>query len=60
MFSTVQQIVVEGEDVENKLRSGTLKKRLLNESLFYGSIELFLTCLNLTAIGWGEFEPFRA
>ena len=45
-------------DVENQLRSGALKGRLMNKSLAHGSIELYLKCSNLSAIGWGEFQPF--
>ena len=30
----------------------------MDKSLSHGSIELCLRCLNLTVIGWGEFQPF--
>ena len=30
----------------------------MDKSLAHGSIELYLRYHNLTAIGWGEFEPF--
>ena len=46
-------------DVEKQLRSEALKLRLLDESLSHGSIELYLMCLNLITIGWGEFQPFN-
>jgi len=45
------------KDVENQLRSGALKTRLLDESLSYGSIELFLRCPNLTAMGGAGSNP---
>jgi len=35
-----------------------LKERLRSESLSHGSIELYLRCANLTAIGWGKKQPF--
>jgi len=35
-----------------------LKNRLLDNSLSHGSIELYLKCSNLIAIGWGVFQPF--
>ena len=54
---SVQKWVIDS-DVENQLRSGALKKRLLDASLSHGSIELSLRCLNLTVIGWGHDEPF--
>ena len=31
--------------------------RLMDESLSHGSIDLFLRCHNLTALGWGKFSP---
>ena len=46
-------------DVEKQLRSKALKRRLLDKSLSHGSIELYLRFSNLTAIGWGEFQPFN-
>jgi len=45
-------------DVENQLRSYALLKRLNDESLSPGSVELYLKCANLTAIGWGKQKPF--
>ena len=45
-------------DVENQLRSGALKRRLLNKSFPHGSIELYLRCSNLTAIGWDNNQAF--
>ena len=45
-------------DVENQLRSDALKRRLQDKSLSHGSIEFYLKCSNLTAIGWGEQQPF--
>jgi len=46
-------------DVENQLRSEALKRRLFDESLSHGSIELYLRCYNLTAIGWNNNQPFN-
>ena len=55
---SVQKLVIDS-DVEDQLRSGALKRRLLDKSLSDGSIELYLRCPNLTATGWGEFFPLR-
>jgi len=52
---SVKKIIVENE-VENQLRSEELRERLKDESLADGSVELYLRCSNLTAIGWGEKE----
>ena len=46
------------QDLEYQLRLRALKDRLLDESLSHGSIELCLRCANLTAIGWGNNQPF--
>ena len=54
---SVQKLVIDS-DVEKKLRSKALKRRLLDESLSHGSIELYLRCPNLTAIGWDGNQPF--
>jgi len=54
---SVQKWVID-KDVENQLRSDALKRRLQDESLSHGSVELYLRCSNLTAIGWGDQEPF--
>jgi len=48
---SVQKWVIE-KDVEKQLRSGALIRRLKDQSLSHGSIELFLRCHKLTAIGW--------
>ena len=50
---SVQKLVIDS-DVENQLRSRALKIRLKDESLAHGSIELYLKCPNLAAIGWGD------
>ena len=49
--TSVQKWVIDS-DVEYQLRSEALKIRLVDESLSHGSIELYLRCSNLTAIGW--------
>ena len=54
---SVQKWVIE-VDVENQLRLGALRKRLLDESLSHGFIELSLRCPNLTAIGWNDQLAF--
>jgi len=54
---SVQKLIIEN-DVENQLRSGVLLNRLQDESLSEGSIELYLRCHSLTAIGWGDQQPF--
>ena len=54
---SVQKLVIDS-DVKNQLRSKTLKRRLLDKSLSHGSVELYLRYINLTAIEWGEFQPF--
>jgi len=53
---TVQKWVI-NSDVENQLRSYALRRRLLDVSLSHGSIELFLRCSKLAAIGWGNDQP---
>ena len=55
--SSVQKWVIE-KDVEYQLRSGALKGRLEDKGLSDGSIELSLRCSKLTAIGWGDQQPF--
>jgi len=50
---SVQKWVIDS-DVEEQLRSGALRERLLDESLSHGSVELYLRCTNLTAIKWGD------
>ena len=50
---SVQKWIIE-KNVELQLRSGALRRRLLDESLTHGSIKLYFMCPNLTAIGWGE------
>ena len=52
---SVQKLVIDS-DVENQLRLRTLRRILKDKSLSKGSIELYLRCSNLTAIGWGEFQ----
>jgi len=52
-----QKWVIE-KNVEHQLRSQALWKRLMDDSLSHASIELYLRCPNLTAIGWGDFNPF--
>ena len=32
----------------------------MDESLSHGSVELYVRCPNLTAIGWGDQQPFSA
>jgi len=54
---SVQKWII-NSDVENQFRLRALKRRLLGESLSHGSIELYLRCPSLAAIGWGEFQPF--
>ena len=54
---SVQKWVIDS-DVENQLRSHALHWKLLDEGLAHGSIELYLRCPNLTAIGWGDQQPF--
>jgi len=54
---SVQKWVVD-EDVENQIRSGMLKRRLQEESLANGSIELYLRCSNFPSLGWGGRQPF--
>ena len=54
---SVQKWIIE-KDVEYQLRSGALHRRLQDESLSHGSIELYWKCLNIAAIGWGEQQPF--
>jgi len=56
---SVQKWVIDS-DVEKQLRSRVLKRRMLDESLSHGSIVLSLKCPNLTAIGWGEQQPFSS
>jgi len=51
------KLIVE-KDVEEQLRSDALHKRLQDERLSHGSIELYLRCHKLTAIGWGDQAPF--
>ena len=51
------KLIVE-KDVEEQLRSDALHKRLQDERLSHGSIELYLRCNSLTAIGWGTDQPF--
>jgi len=55
---SVQKWVI-NSDVENQLRSQALKRKLQDEGLSCGSIELYLRCPNLTAIGWGEVPTLR-
>ena len=55
---SVQKLIIDS-DVENQLRLWALKKRLRDESLSRGSIELYVMCSNLAAIGWGENQPFN-
>ena len=55
---TVHNLVIDS-DVEYQLRSLELKRRLRDRSLPDGSIELYLKCTNLTAIGWGKQQPFN-
>ena len=50
---SVQKWVIE-KDIEKQLRSYSLQDRLRVPILPHGPIELYLVCLNLTAIGWGE------
>jgi len=45
-------------DIEYQLRSGALKRRLLDASLSQGSIEFYLRYTNLNAIVWGKKQPF--
>jgi len=54
---SVQKWVIDS-DIEYQLRSGALLRRLQNEGLSHGSIELSLRCSNLIAIGRGEQQPF--
>ena len=37
----------------------TVERRLLDESLSHGSVELYLRCPNLTTIGWSNPQPFN-
>ena len=55
---SVQKWVI-NSDVENQLRWGDLRRRLLVRKFSYGSIELYLRYPNLTASGWGEFDPLN-
>ena len=54
---SVQNWIIEN-NVEYQLRTHALKTMLMDESLSHGSIELFLRCPNLTAIGCGGRQPF--
>ena len=54
---SVQKWIIDS-DVEKQLRSYALKKRLRDESLSHGSIELYLRCHNLNAIRWAPNELF--
>jgi len=54
---SVKKLVIDSE-VEIQLRSYALWKILLDKSLSHGSIELYLRCFNLTAIGWGKKQAF--
>ena len=47
-----------GHRVENQLHAEALARRLRDESLSHGSVKLYLRCLNLNTIGWGQFQPF--
>jgi len=55
---SVQKWIIDS-NVENQLRSYSLKDRLTDKSLSHGSIELFLRCPNLTAIWWGGRQAFN-
>jgi len=55
---SVQKWVIDSY-VEDQLCSQALQLRLMDESLSHGSIDLYLICLKLIAIGWGEFQPFN-
>ena len=55
----VQKWVIDS-NVENQLRSYALLDRMRDESFSHGSIKLYWRCSNLTAIGWGDREPFSA
>ena len=55
---SVQKWIID-VDVVKQLCSRVLKRRLQDESLFDGSIELYLRCLNLTAIWWGGRQAFN-
>ena len=50
---SVQKWIID-EDVEEQLCSCSLAITLENESLAHGSIELYLRCYYLTAIGWDD------
>jgi len=54
---SVQKWIIDS-DVENQLRSGALKGRLLDESLSNGSIEVYWRCHNIIAVGWDGNQPF--
>ena len=55
---SVQKLII-NSDVGNQLRSEALRDRLLYTGLSHGSIELYLKCPNLTAIGWGKFQALN-
>ena len=55
---SVQKWVIKN-DVENQLCSYALRDRLLDKSLSHGSIEVYLRCHNLTAIGWGNHQALN-
>jgi len=54
---SVQKWIIDS-DVENQLRSRSLKRRLQDESLSHGSVEFYLRCPNLTAIGGDGNQTF--
>ena len=55
--SSVQNRVI-SSDVENQLRSEALRDRLRDKTLSHGTIEIYLRCSNLAAIGQGIDQPF--
>jgi len=54
---SVQKWVIDS-DVENQLRSFALLRRIRDESLSYGSIELYLRCSNFTVVVLEDKYPF--
>ena len=54
---SVQKWIIDS-DIENQLRLRTLRERLANRSLSHGSIELYLKCHSLIAIGWDRNQAF--
>jgi len=54
---SVQKLIIE-KDVEKQIRSWTLWRRLRDEGLPHGSIELYLKCPSLNLKEWSGNSPF--